>query len=263
LVYVADVKLSDWVGAGQLKMDELLVRLVGKTLRIFVILIGVIMIIQNFTGVRLGPLVASLGIGGVAVALAAKDSIANLFGTVMIILDKPFEVGERVIVNKYEGLVESVGYRSTRIRTLDGHLVCIPNEKIVNDAIENVDKRPHLKWSTNITLTYDTPPEKVEQAVAILRELLDNHEGMREDYPPRVHFNAFNDWNLNIAVLAWYHPASWWDYQGWLERTCLEILRRFEREGIEFAFPSQTMYLANDDKRQLKIEMLKGEEVRA
>lgn len=263
LVHVADMKLSEWVGAGQIKTDELLVRLVGKTLRIFVIVVGVVMIIQNFTGVQLGPLVASLGLGGLAIALAAKDSIANLFGTVMIILDKPFEVGERVVVDRYDGVVEAVGYRSTRIRTLTGHLVCIPNDKIITGAVENVDKRPHIRWSTSITLTYDTAPEKVERAVEILREILDNHEGMVEDYPPRVHFNAFNDWNLNIGVFAWYHPARWWDYQAWLERTCLEILRRFEREGIEFAFPSQTVYVANDDKRQLKLQMLKGEDVRA
>ncbi|MEJ2716030.1 MAG: mechanosensitive ion channel family protein [Deltaproteobacteria bacterium] len=260
LIHVADMKLGEWIGVGEVKTEELLVRLVGKTLRIFVIVVGGIMLIQNFTGIRLGPLLASLGLGGLAVALAAKDSIANLFGTVTIILDKPFEIGERVVVDKYDGVIENVGYRSTRIRTLTGHVVCIPNEKIISSAIENVDKRPYLRWYTNVTLTYDTAPDKVERAVQILREILDNHEGMVEDLPPRVHFNAFNDWNLNIAILAWYHPAAWWDDQAWLQRTCLEIMRRFEMEGIDFAFPSQTMYLANDDRRQLKLQVLKGED---
>ena len=124
-----------------------------------------ILIIQNLTGVKIGPLLASLGIGGIAVALAAKDSIANFFGTLTILFDKPFQVGERVIIDSYDGVVEDVGFRSTRIRTLTGHLVTIPNEKVVNSGLENIAKRPHIRWLTNITITYDTPPEKVEKAV--------------------------------------------------------------------------------------------------
>lgn len=120
-------------------------------------------------------------------------------------------------------------------------------------------KRPHIRWLTNITVTYDTPPDKVEKAVTIIRETLENHEGMHPDYPPRVFFNGFNDWSLNIMVIAWYHPPDYWPMQEWLQRTCLEILRRFNAERIEFAFPSRTVYLANDDARQLKLEMLKGE----
>jgi MscS family membrane protein len=193
--------------------------------------------------------------------LAAKDSIANFFGTLTILFDKPFQVGERVIIDNYDGVVEDVGFRSTRIRTLTGHLVTIPNEKIVNSGLENIGKRPHIRWLTNITITYDTPPEKVEKAVSIVSKILNNHEGMHPGFPPRVYFNGFNDWSLNIMVIAWYHPANYWDMQDWLQRTCLEILRRFNSEGIDFAFPSRTTYLANDDKRQLKLKMLEGETV--
>jgi MscS family membrane protein len=82
------------------------------------------------------------------------------------------------------------------------------------------------------------------------------HLKMKEDFPPRVYFNGFNDWSLNILVIAWYHPPNYWDYQAWLQRTCLQIMRRFEAEGIDFAFPSKTIYLANDDKRQLKVQVL-------
>jgi len=259
LVDILNMQLSKWAGTTESTLDDILVPLVGKTARFFIVGIGGIIIIQNLTGVEIGPLLASLGIGGLAVALAAKDSIANFFGTLTILFDKPFQVGERIVIGDHDGVVESLGFRSTRIRTLTGHLVSIPNEKIVNSAVENIGRRPHIRWVTNIGVTYDTPPEKVKRAVEIIREVLKNHEGMKGDFPPRVHFNGFNDWSLNIAVFAWYYPPDYWAFQAWVEKTCLEIMTRFEKEGLEFAFPTQTVYLANDDKRQLKMEMLRGQ----
>ena len=97
--------------------------------------------------------------------------------------------------------------------------------------------------------------------MSIIKEILDDHEGMHPDFPPRIFFNGFNDWSLNILVVAWYHPALYWAMQEWLQDICLKILRRFNDEGINFAFPSRTLHLANDDKRQLKLELLKGETV--
>ena len=261
LVSIVDLRLKKWAVSTDSTIDDILVPLVGKTLRVFIVIVGGILIIQNLTGVRIGPLLASLGIGGIAIALAAKDSIANFFGTVTILFDKPFQIGERIMIDKYDGVVEHVGFRSTRIRTLTGHLVTIPNEKVVNMGLENVGKRPHIRWLSNITITYDTPPDKVEKAVNIIKEALDNHEGMHPDFPPRAFFNGFNDSSLNILVIAWYHPADFWAMQDWQQRTCLEILRQFNDEGIDFAFPSRTVYLANDNKRQLKLKMLEGETV--
>ena len=141
-------------------------------------------IVQNLTGVKIGPLLASLGIGGIAIALAAKDSIANFFGTLTILFDKPFQVGERVTIDGHDGVVEDVGIRSTRIRTLTGHLVTIPNEKVVNSATENIPKRPGIRWLTNIGITYTTPPAKVERAVQIIESILKDHESMDPKKPP-------------------------------------------------------------------------------
>ncbi|UCG81232.1 MAG: mechanosensitive ion channel family protein [Desulfobacterales bacterium] len=261
LIAIVDVQIKKWVASTESTIDDVLAPLVGKTLRVFIIVIGGIIIIQNLTGIKIGPLLASLGIGGLAVALAAREPIANFFGTLTILFDKPFQVGERIVVDNHDGVVESVGFRSSRIRTLNGHLVSIPNEKIVNSNVENIGQRPYIRWLTNITITYDTPPDKVEKAVQIIREILDNHEGMKEDFPPRVFFNGFNDWSLNILVIAWYHSPDYWAYQGWLQKTCLEIMHRFEAESIEFAFPTHTVYVANDDKRQLKLQMLEGKKV--
>jgi MscS family membrane protein len=260
LIGILDVYLKRWAAATESTIDDMLVPIVGKTLRLFIIIIAGIIIIQNLTGLKIGPLLASLGIGGLAVALAAKDSIANFFGTLTILFDKPFQVGQRITIDKYDGTVENVGFRSTQIRTLTGHLVTIPNEKLVNSSVENIGERPHIRWLTNIGITYDTPPDKVAKAVQIIREILENHEGMQEDFPPRVFFNGFNDWSLNIMVVVWYHPPNYWDYQAWQQKTCLEIMRRFEAENVDFAFPSRTIYMANDDKRQLKLMMIKGEE---
>lgn len=257
-VQILDVYLKKWAAATESTIDDMLVPIVAKTLRVFIIVIGGVIVIQNLTGLKIGPLLASLGIGGLAVALAAKDSIANFFGTLTILFDKPFQVGQRIVIDKYDGVVESVGFRSTQVRTLTGHLVTIPNEKLSNSSLENIGERPYIRWLTNIGITYDTPPDKVEKAVQMIREILENHEGMKEDFPPRVFFNAFNDWSLNIMVIAWYHPPNYWDYQEWLQKICLEIMRRFEAEDIDFAFPSSTIYMANDDKRQLKLMMLKG-----
>ena len=255
-VHVMDARLSQWADSTESTIDDILVPLFGKTLRIFIVLLAGIIVIQNLTGVEIGPLLASLGIGGLAVALAAKDSIANFFGTLTILFDKPFQVGERIVIDNYDGVVEDVGFRSTRIRLLTGALVTIPNEKVVNSGLENIGKRPNIRWLTNIGITYDTPPEKIEQAVAIIREIIADHEGMHPDFPPRVYFNGFNDWSLNIMVLIWYHPPNYWDFQEWVQRTCLEITRRFAAEGIDFAFPTRTLHLANDAKRQLNVELL-------
>ena len=256
LVALLDARLMKWAVATESTIDDILAPLVGKTLRIFIIVIGSIIVLQNLTGLKIGPLVASLGIGGLAVALAAKDSIANFFGTLTILFDKPFQVGERIVIDKYDGTVENVGFRSTRIRLLTGHLVTIPNEKIVNSGVENIGRRPNLRWLTNIGITYDTPPEKVERAVTLIRGILENHEGMNGEFPPRVHFNGFNDYSLNIQIVVWYHPPNWWDFQAWVQKTCLEIMSRFADEGIDFAFPTQTVYMANDEKRQLQLKLM-------
>jgi MscS family membrane protein len=180
----------------------------------------------------------------------------------MILLDKPFAVGERVVVDGYDGTVEEVGFRSTKIRTLTGHQVTMPNDRTASNTVENIGRRPHIRRLLNVTITYDTPPEKVARGVEIIRELLDNHEGMSPDFPPRVFFSDFNDCSLNIAVFYWYYPPDYWKFMEFSESFNFRLLRAFEAEGIEFAFPTRTMYLANDDRRQLALRML-GDDLKA
>lgn len=253
VVDVLDHYMRKMAGRSDNDLDDSFVDVARKTLRLFLLFVGVLFIGKNVLNWDVTALLASAGVLGLAVAFAAQDTIANFFGTLMLLLDKPFKVGERIKLEGAEGPVESIGFRSTRVRTLDGHQVSIPNKEMANVTIENVGRRPHIKRVSNLTLTYDTPVAKVERALDIVRGLLKDHPGMDSDWPPRVFFNEFNDWSLNILLIAWYHPAEYWDYLAWCEQVNLELMRQFEAEGIEFAFPTTTTYLAQDDRRPLVI----------
>lgn len=239
------------------QMDEMLAPVARKTIQIIIIVIAILMIAQNLSGKTMASILTGLGVGGLAIALAAQETIKNFFGSIVICSDKPFELNERIIVDGVDGNVESVGFRSTRIRTLSGHLVTVPNGELANKSIENVTRRPHIKQLMKIGVTYDTPPEKMELALQIIKDLLDNHEGMNENFPPRVAFDEFGACSLNILVIYWYHPADFWAFKAFNEKFNLELLKRFNAEGIDFAFPTQTLYLAGDEKRPLNIHSLK------
>jgi MscS family membrane protein len=157
-------------------------------------------------------------------------------------------MGEVVKIGEHKGPVEEVGFRSTRIRTLEGHLVTIPNSLIVNTSVENISRRPFIRRTSNITITYDSGHAKAERAVEIIKEILAGvpEVNVDPDRPPRVYFSDFNDWSLNIYMSYWVKPADYWLYQEVNERVNLEMMKRFEAEQIEFAFPSQTLYVKKD-----------------
>ena len=238
------------------RLDDMIVPVIRKSLRVTVVILVLIQIAQILSDKPITSIIAGLGIGGLAVALAAQDTIKNFFGSFVLFIDKPFEMGDRIVVDSHDGPVEEVGLRSTKIRTLDGHLVTIPNGELANRIIKNIGKRPYIKRIANLTITYDTPPEKIDRALEIVKGLLDNHEGMAEDFPPRVFFNEFNADSLNIMVMYWYHPPDYWNYMAFTEKFNKEVFRRFNEEGIDFAFPTQTVYLAGDPQRPLTVGMI-------
>ena len=244
LVAVIEYFLLRVTARTETTLDEQLVPLVRKTLRVFVVIVAGLFIAQNIFGWDVGAMIAGLGIGGLAVALAAKDALSNLFGSIAIFSDRPFHIGDRIKMGGHDGMVEEVGFRSTRIRTLEGNQVVIPNALVSNEAIENVGRRPSIRRILNVTITYDTPPEKVQQAVDITKELLAARmEAFPEDFPPRVYFSDFNDASLNIFVIYWFAPPDWWAFQEFNHELNMELLRRYNEAGIEFAFPTQTLYL--------------------
>jgi len=212
---------------------------------------------------ELAPLLASFGLAGLAVSFAAQDTIKNLFGGVTIFLDRPFKIGECILFGGYDEVVEEIGFRTTKIRTLKCHLVTIPTANITSDAVENVGRRPYIRRVMNVTITYDTPREKIEQGVEILRAILDE-DGIREpirpvvggnEFPPRVYFNDYNAESLNIFMIYWFAPPAYWDYLEHAHKVNLRIFEEFEKAGIEFAFPTQTLYLAGAPRRKLSVQM--------
>ena len=248
LVDVIEYYLDHLVGKTETTLDDMLVPVVRKAMRITIAIIAVIYIIDNILEQDVQSILVGAGVGGVAIALAAKDTIANFFGSITIFADRPFQMGEMVKIGDHSGPVEEVGFRSTRVRTLQGHLVTIPNSAIVNTAVENIGQRPFIRRTSNLTITYDSGHAKTSRAVEIVKEVL---AGVPEintdpDRPPRVYFSDFNDWSLNIYVSYWVKPPDYWLYQEVNERVNFEVMKRFEAEQIEFAFPSQTLYVKKD-----------------
>jgi MscS family membrane protein len=225
---------------------------VRKIFKIVIVLLAVLLWLHNI-GYNVSTLLAGLGVGGIAVALAAQDTLKNFLGSLMIFLDKPYEVGERIVVQGHDGVVEEIGLRSTKMRLLTGHQTTIPNDEMARIDIENIGRRPHIRRLTNIALRYDTPLEKIEKAVRIIEDVLENHEGMDPEFPPRVYFNEFNKDSLNIIMLYWYHPPAYWDFLAFNQRVNTRVMREFEKEGIKFALPSTTTYLTQDDGQPLHL----------
>ncbi len=225
------------------KMDDMLAPIISKSLKATIVVLAIVQVAQILSGKEVTSILAGLGIGGLAFALAAQDTIKNFFGSMVLLADKPFEIGDRINIDGHDGPVEEVGLRSTRIRTLDGHLVTIPNGEMANKTIWNIAKRPYIRRLFNIGITYGTAPEKVREAKTILEELMKDHEGMDPEFPPRVYFNNFESSSLNLLCIYWYHPPAYWDFMDFTEQLNLKILERFNAAGIDFAFPTQTIHL--------------------
>lgn len=252
LVDVVDFWMRHETGQTVSRLDDMLVPLVRKSLRVTIVILALLQVATILSDKPVTSLLAGLGVGGLAMALAAQETIKNFFGSIVLFADKPFEMGDRIVVDGFDGTVEEVGFRSTRLRTLEGNLVTLPNGELANKNIQNIGKRPFIRRILNIALPYDTPPAKVQKAVEILKDILKDHEGMRPDYPPRVVFNEFNASSLNVQVLYWYYPPEYWAFMAFSERANLQILDRFGREGIEFAFPTQALVIAGDPKRPMQ-----------
>ena len=247
LVDVVEHFLQRWTAKTETQLDDQLVPLIRKTLRVVVVIVVGMFIAQNIFRWDVGALIAGLGLGGLAFALAAKDMLSNLFGSVTIFADRPFGMGDRIRIDGQEGVVEEVGFRSTKIRTFTGHLVTLPNSMVANSPVENIGSRPYIKRVLDVTVTYDTSPAKMERAFEILREMCDaRSDRWPEDRNPRVHFTDFNADSLSINVTYWFTPPEWEAYLAFNHDFNMELLRRFNAEGIEFAFPTQTLYVKKE-----------------
>ncbi len=218
-------------------LDDQLLPIVSKGTKIIIWIMAIIIALNN-AGYDVTALIAGLGIGGLALAMAAKDTVANIFGGVTIFTDQPFKVGDRVKVAGYDGTIKEIGIRSTRLQTLEGRVVTIPNSTFSDSPVENVTWEPSRKVVLNLGLTYDTKPKEMEKAMKILQDIARKNKHVNEDV--LISFNAFGDSAMNILFI--YYIKKGEDILKTQTEMNLEILKQFNRSGLDFAFPSHTVY---------------------
>ena len=240
---VVDVLLGLWRERSAAAEDKLfaehLFPVIRKAAKVTLILAAAVLTADNL-GIKVTSLLAGLSVGGLALGLAAQDTVANLFGSVSIFLDKPFRINDRIKLEGVDGMVEAIGLRSTRVRNPDGHLVTIPNKIMGNAIITNITRRPSIRTEMNIGLTYDTPAEKVKRATTLLEEIFRAHPKTLDLV---ISFNKFNDSALNIFVVHVWNGTDLVAHLAALQELNLAIKHRFDAEKIEFAFPTQTVYI--------------------
>jgi MscS family membrane protein len=225
------------------------VRIVSKLLGVVFVVI-VFLEGGNYLGIPVTTLIASAGVSGLAIALAAQDTLKTLFGTIVLLADKPFRVGDRIVFKKYDGVVENIGLRSTRLRLLTGHEAAIPNDELARTDIENVGRRPYIRRVANIHIPLDTPRENLQRAVTVIRDALKDHEGMDPDRPPRVYFLDFDPTAFVIRVFYWYKPPDYWDFLAMGEKVNFEVFRAFEEHGIKLSLPFRVTHTSIESEQQ-------------
>lgn len=220
--------------------NEQFLLLVGKLLKAVLVVIATLTLLGNL-GVNITALLGSVSVLGLALGLAAQDTVSNLFGTVAVFVDKPFKVGDRIKVGgDVDGTVEEMGLRATRVRNLDGFLITVPNKSVGNNTVINITARKTIRAVLNYGVTYDTPAERVQMATEILTSIFKEHP-LTSDYI--VTFNRFDASSLNIEVVYICNTTDFKTYTAALQQINLAIKKRFDDEKLEFAFPTQTLHV--------------------
>jgi MscS family membrane protein len=228
---------------GEKGFNDQFLLLVGKLLKSVLVVIAALTLLSN-VGVNITALLGSVSVLGLALGLAAQDTVSNLFGTVAVFVDKPFKVGDRIqISGGVDGTVEEMGLRATRVRSLDGFLITVPNKAVGNNTVTNITARPTIRTVLNYGLTYDTPAARIRRGTELLREIFNGHPLSKD---VSVTFNRFDASSLNIEVVLLTATTDWKVYTAALEDLNLQVKERFDSERLEFAFPTQTVYLKAD-----------------
>ncbi len=222
------------------QLDDQLMPIVGRGLRMTVVFFGVLLILQNF-GINVFSVIAGLGVGGLAFALAAKDAAANFFGSMMIFLDKPFQVGDFVIIGGTMGTVEEIGFRSTRLRTLGTSVETIPNAKVANSNIENFSERTARRHSVDLHIKLDTPAAKVEQFIDGYRKLMEGEEKFMEGF--RVGLDEIGESSLKLNAKFYLDTTSASEDLVIRQRFQLNLLKLADELGVELAMPGQMVHV--------------------
>lgn len=241
LVDLLTLALNRWTRGRQGNLSVMLVPLARKTLRVMLVTVLLLFVAENVFNQDVKALLAGLGIAGLAVSLAAQDSIKNLFGSVTIFADQPFAIGEFIEVLGFKGTVEDIGFRSTRIRTNDGYLLTMPNSRIADSPVQNNSRRNKIRRVVEIGLPADTAAEDVQRALQILSSIFRQTEITSafdtEKDPVRIAFEEMQGNLLRLRVYYWFRNGNYWDYLAHAQQVNLEIVARFKTAQIRYSFP--------------------------
>ncbi|MGB3619516.1 MAG: mechanosensitive ion channel family protein [Catalinimonas sp.] len=227
--------------ATESRMGMQMIPFLRQMVKAVVYLFTFFVILGNVFDLDIGSIVAGLGIGGLAVALAGKETLENLFAAFIIFLDRPFVVGDFVQVDDITGTIERVGFRSTRIRTADKSALSLPNKQMIDQALDNLTTRTFRRARYELRLVYDTPPERVEQIVAALEAMLHRHP--RTDENSHVSLRTLGPHSLDLLVIYFIDTADFFEFNKIVEGINLETLRTVRALGGKFAFPTTSVYL--------------------
>ncbi len=219
--------------------------------RLVIAVIVVLLALQNM-GVDVTAMIAGLGIGGIAIALALQNVLGDLFGSLSIILDKPFVVGDFIITGDKMGTVEQIGLKTTRVRALSGEQLIFANSDLLGSRIQNFKRMQERRVVFTIGVTYGTTMDQAKQIADILKEIVEAQQGVRFD---RAHFKAFGAFSLDFEVVYWMLDPDYNKYMDMQQAINLEIGRRLQAIKVEFAFPTQTLYLEDGVTRQRRASL--------
>ena len=240
VIDVADRYLLRMAARTESTLDDQLVPVIRKALKVTVGVVGFVWVVQ-LLGYRVSSLLAGLGVGGLAVALALQDTLGNFFGSVFIFLDRPFVVGDWIKVGDVEGIVEEVGFRSTRLRTWPATLVSMPNKTVAAATIDNWSKMPKRRVSQIVGVTYETTADEIERAVDAIREIVANDEGVDKEFIV-VQFTDFGESSLNILLYYFTVATAFADHLVTKQRINVAVMRKLDEMGLSIAFPTRTVY---------------------
>lgn len=241
-------------GRHALSFNKLMLPLAESTLKVLAIVIGLIAAMATFSDELPTTLLAGFGIGGIAIALASQETLSNFVGSVSLLFDRPFEVGDLVKIEGIEGEIESLGFRSTRIRTGFNSQVTMPNSKLASAVIDNWGRRRYRRYLTTLGLEYGTPADRIDAFCEGVRELVRRHPHTRKDFYA-VYFNDFGASSLDVFLVVFFAAPDLATELRERHRLLTDILRLAERLGVEFAFPTQTLHLRRDDESALPPEL--------
>jgi MscS family membrane protein len=229
------------------KLDDQLVPIVRQSSKVFLYIVGVVFLLQNL-GYSVVSLLAGFGLGGAALALASKDTVANLFGSIVIFFDKPFQIGDWIEMKSLEGTVEDVGLRTTRVRTFANSLLTVPNALFTSEPVNNWSRMKKRRIKMNVGVTYGSSPEKVDELVLKIRQIIEEDDNLLHDFY-LVNFDNFGPYSLDIFIYCFTRTTVWAEFLQAKQEFMLKIMHAVKNLGLDFAFPTQSLYVESLPQR--------------